>query len=54
MRFKAMVEVPSLRYVNAQFAATDTYKNLVNSDNISATYMECLDIFHDIMDNTLT
>ena len=54
MRFKAMVEVPSLRYVNAQFAATDTYKNLVNSDNVSATYMECLDIFHDIMDNTLT
>lgn len=54
MRFKAMIEVPSLRYVNAQFAATDTYKNLVNSDNVSATYMECLDIFHDIMDNTLT
>ena len=54
MRFKAMVEVPSLRYVNAQFAVTDTYKNLVNSDNVSATYMECLDIFHDIMDNTLT
>lgn len=54
MRFKAMVEVPSLRYVNAQFALTDTYKDLVNSDNTSATYMECIDIFHDIMDNNCT
>lgn len=54
MRFRAMVEVPSLRYINAQFALTDTYKNLVNSDNMSATYIECLDIFHDIMDGTRT
>lgn len=54
MRFKAMVEVPSLRYVNAQFALTDTYKDLVNSDNTSATYMECVNIFHDIMDNICT
>lgn len=54
MRFKAMVEVPSLRYVNAQFALTDTYRDLVNSDNTSATYVECMDIFHDIMDNICT
>ena len=54
LRFKAVVSVPSERYVNAQFALTDEFKRIANNDNASATYEECQDVLYDVMDGTMT
>jgi hypothetical protein len=38
LRFKAVVSVPSERYVNAQFALTNEFLAVANNDNESAIY----------------
>lgn len=54
LRFKAVVSVPSERYINAQFALTDEFKVIANNDNASAAYEECQDVLYDVMDGTMT
>lgn len=53
MRFRAIIETPSVRYINAQFALSDIYETVVNA-SATASYTECVDILHDIMDGVKT
>lgn len=57
LRFKAVMSVPSERYVNAQFVSTDAYTALLDCSDLvekHAAALECLDYFHEVMDGTMT
>lgn len=57
LRFKAVMSVPSERYVNAQFVLTDAYTTLLECNDLvenHAVALECLDYFHEVMDGTMT
>ena len=57
LRFKAVMSVPSERYVNAQFVLTDAYTTLLDCKDIvekNAAALECFDYLHEVMDGTMT